>query len=120
MASDVGAFLEAWQADRQKMKAEAPDLARGFGAFYQTVMKEGALSARKRVDRPGNRPGGPLHAVYQPSRARLPQGGSHPRAGPGGGRCRRADAGWARIYPRAGGPRRPGTPARQCADVKAA
>jgi AhpD family alkylhydroperoxidase len=30
------------------MKEQTPDLARGFGAFYQTVMKEGALSVREK------------------------------------------------------------------------
>ena len=39
-------------------------------------MKEGALSVRKGVDRPWYRPGAPLHAVHQPSRARLPKAGA--------------------------------------------
>jgi AhpD family alkylhydroperoxidase len=48
MASEVASFFQAWQADRQKMKEEVPDLARGFGTFYQGVMKEGALSVREK------------------------------------------------------------------------
>jgi AhpD family alkylhydroperoxidase len=48
MASDVSAFFEGWQADRQKMKAQAPGLAGAFGTFHQSVMKEGALSVREK------------------------------------------------------------------------
>ena len=48
MASEVSAFFETWQADRQKMKEQTPDLVRNFGAFHQSVMKEGALSVREK------------------------------------------------------------------------
>jgi AhpD family alkylhydroperoxidase len=48
MASDVGAFLQAWQADRQKMKEAMPELLRSFGTLHQSVMKEGALSVREK------------------------------------------------------------------------
>ena len=48
MSKENVAFYEEWQTDRQKMRDEAPDIARGFGAFYQAVMKEGALSVREK------------------------------------------------------------------------
>jgi AhpD family alkylhydroperoxidase len=48
MTSDVASFFAEWQADRQKMKEQAPDIARAFGGFHQTIMKEGALSAREK------------------------------------------------------------------------
>jgi AhpD family alkylhydroperoxidase len=48
MANEVAAFLSQWQGDRQKIKEQAPDIARGFGGFYQTIMKEGALSLREK------------------------------------------------------------------------
>ena len=48
MTSDVANFFDKWQLDRQKLKDQAPDVARGFGGFYQTVMKEGALSVREK------------------------------------------------------------------------
>jgi AhpD family alkylhydroperoxidase len=48
MNSEVGAFFEAWQADRQKMKTQAPMLSAAFGTFYQALMKEGALSVREK------------------------------------------------------------------------
>ncbi len=48
MGSHVETFFETWQTDRQKMKERTPDLVRGFGTFYQTVMKEGALSVREK------------------------------------------------------------------------
>ena len=44
----VTGFFAKWQLDRQKLKDQAPDIARGFGGFYQTVMKEGALSVREK------------------------------------------------------------------------
>ena len=48
MANEVAIFLDGWQADRQKMKAETPDLQRSFETFHHAIMKEGVLSARKR------------------------------------------------------------------------
>jgi|SRR5579883_2281986 AhpD family alkylhydroperoxidase len=48
MSNTVAGFFEAWQADRQKMKEQTPDIARAFGGFYQTMMKEGALSVREK------------------------------------------------------------------------
>ncbi len=48
MATDVASFFAEWQADRQKMKEQALEIARGFGGFYQAMMKEGALSVREK------------------------------------------------------------------------
>ncbi len=46
MATEVSTFFDNWKADRQKMKAQIPVVAGAFGTFYQSVMKEGALSMR--------------------------------------------------------------------------
>lgn len=48
MANAAAEFFDAWQTDRQQMKEQAPDIARGFGGFYQTIMKEGALTLREK------------------------------------------------------------------------
>jgi AhpD family alkylhydroperoxidase len=48
MAHEAAEFFNTWPASRQKLKDQAPDIARGFGGFYQTVMKEGALSVREK------------------------------------------------------------------------
>jgi AhpD family alkylhydroperoxidase len=48
MTDDVAGFFEAWQAARAKMKQQAPEISRGFGGFYQAVMKPGALSLREK------------------------------------------------------------------------
>jgi AhpD family alkylhydroperoxidase len=46
--STTADFFAQWPARRQQMKEQASDLSRGFGAFYQTLMKEGALSVREK------------------------------------------------------------------------
>ena len=48
MTNEAAEVLEHWHTARQKLKDQAPDIARGFGGFYQTVMKEGALSVREK------------------------------------------------------------------------
>jgi AhpD family alkylhydroperoxidase len=48
MTTNAAEFFEQWPTARQKLKDQAPDIARGFGGFYQTVMKEGALSVREK------------------------------------------------------------------------
>jgi AhpD family alkylhydroperoxidase len=48
MTNGIAGFFDRWPAARQKLKDQAPDIARGFGGFYQTVMKEGALSVREK------------------------------------------------------------------------
>jgi AhpD family alkylhydroperoxidase len=46
--NEVASFFERWQADRQQMKEQAPDIARGFAGLHQAVMKDGALSVREK------------------------------------------------------------------------
>src|SRR5262245_52756091 len=46
--SKLAEFFEQWTTDRQKMKEQAPEIARSFGALHQTLMKEGALSVREK------------------------------------------------------------------------
>ena len=48
MANEVASFFDGWQTDRQKMKEQVPDITRGFGGFYQSIMKEGALTLREK------------------------------------------------------------------------
>ena len=48
MANEVAAFFEGWTADQGKLKGLAPDIARGFGGFFQALMKDGALSVREK------------------------------------------------------------------------
>ncbi|HEX3655221.1 MAG TPA: carboxymuconolactone decarboxylase family protein [Pirellulales bacterium] len=48
MVSEVSAFFEAWQVERQKIKTQVPALAGAFGTLHQAVMKEGALSVREK------------------------------------------------------------------------
>ncbi len=48
MSNHVAEFYENWPAAAARMKEEAPDVARAFGAFFQALMKEGALSVREK------------------------------------------------------------------------
>ncbi len=48
MSNELATFFQQWLDDRQRIKAQAPELARAFGGFYQAVMKEGALSVREK------------------------------------------------------------------------
>ncbi len=48
MANNVATFFEAWKSDRQKMKAQIPALSGAFGTFYESIMKDGALSVREK------------------------------------------------------------------------
>src|SRR5579884_3634039 len=41
-------FFDQWASERQRMKEQAPEIARSFGAFYQSLMKEGALTVREK------------------------------------------------------------------------
>jgi AhpD family alkylhydroperoxidase len=41
-------FFQQWPAERQKMKDQCPDIPRTFGAFYQNLMKAGALTAMEK------------------------------------------------------------------------
>jgi AhpD family alkylhydroperoxidase len=46
--SKTAEFFERCPGDRQKMKEQSPELTRGFGTFYQALMKDGALSVREK------------------------------------------------------------------------
>jgi AhpD family alkylhydroperoxidase len=46
--SSVAEFFAHWPAERQKMKEQSPDIARSFAAFYQNLMKEGALTVKEK------------------------------------------------------------------------
>ena len=44
MSNEAKAFFEKWSGDMKKMQEQAPDMMTGFGAFFQKVMKDGAIS----------------------------------------------------------------------------
>jgi AhpD family alkylhydroperoxidase len=48
MSTEPAEFFRSWQNGRQKMKEQAADVSRGFGTFYQSLMKAGALSVREK------------------------------------------------------------------------
>lgn len=48
MLHDPASFYEQWPAAMNAMKAQAPDLGKAFGPFFQTLMKEGALSVKQK------------------------------------------------------------------------
>ena len=41
-------FYQNWSGRMSAAKAAAPEAARGFGTLFQSVMKEGAISAREK------------------------------------------------------------------------
>ena len=48
MPSDINTFFAEWKTGTERMKLQAPDIARGYGSFYHTLMKEGALASREK------------------------------------------------------------------------
>jgi AhpD family alkylhydroperoxidase len=46
MSETTSTFYPQWSASMSAMKAAAPDVARGFGAMFSAIMKDGALSVR--------------------------------------------------------------------------
>ena len=48
MSGKAETFFKEWEESQGKMKDQAPDMMKGFGGFFQTVMKEGALSVREK------------------------------------------------------------------------
>jgi len=46
MSSTADRFYATWSDRMTHAKAEAPDIARGFGSMFATIMKEGALTVR--------------------------------------------------------------------------
>lgn len=41
-------FFESWPSVNGALKSRAPDLSRAFGPFFQTLMKEGALTIKQK------------------------------------------------------------------------
>ncbi|HRJ49563.1 MAG: carboxymuconolactone decarboxylase family protein [Phycisphaeraceae bacterium] len=48
MLNDAAAFYESWPAEMNAAKAASPDLGKAFGPFFQTLMKEGALTVKQK------------------------------------------------------------------------
>jgi AhpD family alkylhydroperoxidase len=48
MSSDLAAFYKNWKGDRGRINQHAPELGRGYAAFYQSIMKDGVLSLREK------------------------------------------------------------------------
>ncbi len=48
MSGNSAAFFEKWEKDQGKMKEMTPDILKGMGAMFQSVMKEGALSVKEK------------------------------------------------------------------------
>jgi len=42
------AFFDRWQTDTKRVMESAPTLMRAFGAFFQSLMGDGALSTREK------------------------------------------------------------------------
>ena len=47
-AEDPKEFYQQWPSRMSGAKSSAPDAAKGFGALFQSVMREGALSVREK------------------------------------------------------------------------
>jgi AhpD family alkylhydroperoxidase len=48
MKDEIRTFLEKFKTDSEKMKQVAPEIVRGFGALFASVMKDGALKAKEK------------------------------------------------------------------------
>ena len=48
MSAEAKVFYEQWAGRMSKAKSAAPDAAKGFGALFQSVMKDGAVSLREK------------------------------------------------------------------------
>ena len=48
MPDDINTFFVEWKTGTEKMKQQAPDIAKGYGSFYHTLRKEGALASREK------------------------------------------------------------------------
>jgi AhpD family alkylhydroperoxidase len=47
-SEDTKRFYDEWPARMSHAKSSAPDVAKGFGALFQAVMRDGALSVREK------------------------------------------------------------------------
>jgi len=48
MSDRTLAFLEKFKGDFEKMKLAAPDMVKGFGGLFQSIMKDGALKKKEK------------------------------------------------------------------------
>lgn len=48
MLHDPAKFYASWPSEMNAMKAAAPEVGKAFGPFFQSLMKEGALSVREK------------------------------------------------------------------------
>ncbi len=48
MNTPVAQFLTQWKSSLQKLRTEAPDVARAFGGLHLAMMKDGSLSSREK------------------------------------------------------------------------
>ena len=48
MSNTTLAFLEKFKGDFEKMKQSAPDMVKGFGGLFQSIMKDGALKKKEK------------------------------------------------------------------------
>lgn len=48
MLHDATKFYESWPETMGGVKAAAPDIGKAFGPFFQTLMKEGAISVKNK------------------------------------------------------------------------
>ena len=48
MSDKTQVFLEKFKGDFEKMKQAAPDMVKGFGGLFQSIMKDGALKKKEK------------------------------------------------------------------------
>ena len=48
MSDEATKFFQEWPGRMSQAKAEAPEIPKAFGAFFQALMKEGALTVREK------------------------------------------------------------------------
>ena len=48
MSDNAQRFYDEWSVRMSHAKTSAPDVAKGFGSLYQTVMKAGAIGVREK------------------------------------------------------------------------
>lgn len=48
MSAEAKAFYDQWPSRMSRAKSAAPDVVKGFGSLFQSVMKEGAIGVREK------------------------------------------------------------------------
>lgn len=48
MSTQTAEFFSTWERDQPAVRDQMPDVIKGFGALFQSTMKEGALSVREK------------------------------------------------------------------------